>query len=334
MAKSEFSVSNQWTIDQRGPVRWVTSHLMRNKLIMLGVVAGAAANAALAAALPLFTGIAFDAVVNATPNLQLLLWAAILLVFSQAIRSAMQLGRNFSSEVLGQRLERDARQELYGSLLGKSMAFHDSYATGEVMARATNDVRELALMMAPGLNLVLGSASFLIMPLIVAPSIYPALILTPALFAVAYLIAMRAYLLDLRPVTENVRKAFGDMNSGLSESIEGIETVKGAAQEEAEVARFQANAKGYRDAYVAQGRVEARFLPLLLLGLAQGLAFWHALSLYNRGMITVGDVVAYMGLIALFGFPVFVSLFAYSQVSSGLSSASPHFGLDSGRHRA
>ena len=321
MAKSEFSVSNQWTIDQRGPVRWVTSHLMRNKLIMLGVVAGAAANAALAAALPLFTGIAFDAVVNATPNLQLLLWAAILLVFSQVIRSAMQLGRNFSSEVLGQRLERDARQELYGSLLGKSMAFHDSYATGEVMARATNDVRELALMMAPGLNLVLGSATFLIMPLIVAPGIYPALILTPALFAVAYLIAMRAYLLDLRPVTENVRKAFGEMNSGLSESIEGIETVKGAAQEEAEVARFHANATGYRNAYVAQGRVEARFLPLLILGLAQGLAFWHALSLYNRGIISVGDVVAYMGLIALFGFPVFVSLFAYSQVSSGLSSA-------------
>ena len=37
--------------------------------------------------------------------------------------------------------------------------------------------------------------------------------------------------------------------------------------------------------------------------------------------MTVGDVVAYMGIIALLGFPVFVSLFAYSQVSSGLSSA-------------
>jgi ATP-binding cassette subfamily B protein len=35
----------------------------------------------------------------------------------------------------------------------------------------------------------------------------------------------------------------------------------------------------------------------------------------------VGDVVAYMGLIALFDFPVFTSLFAYSQVASGMSSA-------------
>jgi ATP-binding cassette subfamily B protein len=321
MTKSEFTISHDWTTNQNGPARWVMSHLGRNKLIALGVFAGAAGNAALAAALPLFTGFAFDAIVTQEPNLQALFWASTLLVLSQAIRSVMQLGRNFSSEVLGQRLERDARQELYASMLGKSMAFHDSNSTGEVMARATNDVRELALMIAPGLNLVLGSANFLIMPLIVAPTIHPALILTPALFAIAYVVAMTAYLRDLRPATENVRRTFGEMNSGLSESIEGIETVKGAAAEEAEVARFEENARDYRNAYVAQGRVEARFLPLLILGVAQGLAFWQALTLYYRNAITVGDVVAYMGLIALFGFPVFVSLFSYSQVSSGLSSA-------------
>ena len=126
---------------------------------------------------------------------------------------------------------------------------------------------------------------------------------------------------NLRPATEEVRAAFGQLNAGLTESIEGIETVKGGAQEDGEVSRFTQNARRFRDAYVAQGRIEARFLPLLLLGLAEGLAFWHALSLYSRGILSVGDVVAYMGLIALFGFPVFVSLFAYSQVSSGLSSA-------------
>ncbi len=108
---------------------------------------------------------------------------------------------------------------------------------------------------------------------------------------------------------------------GLTESVEGIETVKGAAQERYEVARFETNARRVRDSFVNQGRVEARFLPLLMLGIAQGLAFGHALILYSQGEVTVGDVVAYMGVIALLGFPVFVSLFAYSQVSSGLSSA-------------
>lgn len=321
MHKSEFAVSQSWKTDQRTPVRWVTSHLTHNKLIIMTVFIGAAGNAILASALPILTGVAFDAVVSDSPNMRRLLLVSVLIVLSQGVRTILQLGRNFGSEVLGQRLERDTRQELYASLLGKSMGFHDLHATGEVMARATNDVRELALMMAPGLNLVLGSANFLLMPLIIAPTIHPQLLLTPLFFAISYVFAMRWYLKALQPVTENVRSAFGRLNAGLTESIEGVETVKDAAQEAAEVARFADNARGFRNAFVDQGRVEARFLPLLIFGLAQGLAFWHALLLYARDQITVGDVVAYMGLIALFGFPVFVSLFSYSQVSSGLSSA-------------
>ena len=321
MAKSEFVITHDWTTDHRSPVRWIVSHLRRNGWIILVVFIGAAGNAALAAFLPVVTGVAFDAVINENPNMRVLLWSSVVLVVSQLVRAGLQLGRNFGSEVLGQRLERDTRQELYASLLGKSMGFHDLHPTGEIMARATNDVRELALMMAPGLNLVLGSANFLIMPLFITPSIHPQLLLTPVLFAVSYVISMRWYLRDLQPVTEAVRSSFGVLNAGLTESIEGIETVKGAAQEDVEVARFQVNAGRFRDAFVNQGRVEARFLPLLLLGIAQGLAFGHALLLYRQGVISVGDVVAYIGIITLFGFPVFVSLFSYSQVSSGLSSA-------------
>jgi len=321
MAKSEFIVSHRWTSDTRTPVRWIWSHVTRNKLIILNVIVGAAGNAGLAAALPIFTGMAFDAILGNSPNLRVLIWATIWLAVSQLVRSALQLGRNFGSEVLGQRLERDARQELYASLLGKSMGFHDSRPTGEIMARASNDVRELALMMAPGLNLVLGSANFLIVPIVLAPSYHPSLIITPLLFGIGYLISMRRYLADLRPRTNQVRSSFGALNAGLTAAIEGIETVKGAAQEEAEVNRFEHHARNLRNALVEQGRVEARFLPLLLYGLAEGAGFWHALWLYQRGVLSVGDVVSYTQLVGLLGFPVFVSLFAYSQAASGMSSA-------------
>jgi ATP-binding cassette subfamily B protein len=67
--------------------------------------------------------------------------------------------------------------------------------------------------------------------------------------------------------------------------------------------------------------VEARFLPLLLLALAQAGGLLHALVLFRQGLIDVGDVVAYFGLLLLFGFPTFVSLFAYSQVSLGIAGA-------------
>ncbi len=321
MVKSEFAVQLDWASDYRGPIYWIWAHLRRHPGIIVMQFVGALGNAALAAALPIFSGVAFDAIVNQTPNLRALLWVSILLVVTQGVRGLLQLGRNFGSEMLGQRLERDSRQELYAALLGKSMGFHDSHATGDLMARATNDVRELALMISPGLNLVLGSGNFLIVPLFVAPTIHPQLLWIPLIFAVGYVLAMVRYLRELQPVTAAVRHTFGEMNAGLTASVEGIETVKGAAQEADEVQRFTVNARRVRDAFVRQGRVEARFLPLLLLGICEGAALGHALLLYQRGAISVGDVVAYMGLIANFGFPVFTSLFAYSQVSSGVSSA-------------
>jgi ATP-binding cassette subfamily B protein len=321
MAKSEFVTSQEWKTNLSAPVPWILSHLRRNPWIIVMMLLGAIGNALLASALPIFTGNAFDAVTGPTPNMRLVLVACIWIAISQAVRALMQLGRNFGSELLGQRLERDAREELYASLLGKSMSFHDLRPTGEIMARATNDVRELALMMAPGINLVLGSGAFLITPILVAPTIAPQLIIVPLLFTVAYVVSMLFYLRDLRPATEGVRAAFGDLNAGLTAAIEGVETVKGTAQEDAEAERFSVNARRFRDAYVRQGRVEARFLPLLLLGIAQAAAFMHALVLFRAGVLTVGNVVAYMGLVALFGFPVFTSLFAYSQMSSGVASA-------------
>ena len=321
MIRSEFVVDHQWQSDTRGPIRWILSHLKRSKLLITGILIGAAGNAITAAIVPFYVGYAFDTITGDRANLRSLLWATLALVGTQLLRFVLQLARNFGSEVLGRRLERDARQELYASLLGKSMGFHDLRPTGEVMARATNDVSELALMIAPGLSLVIGSGNFLIVPIFAAPGIHPALIATPLAFALAYGVAMVFYLRDLQPATTAVRTAFGAMNAGLTEAVEGIETVKGAAQEDRESQRFVRLATDLRNAFVHQGYVEARFLPLLLLGLALGLAFWHALTLYQWGEISVGDIVAYMGLISLFSFPTNTSLFAYSQVSLGVAGA-------------
>src|SRR3954470_6243555 len=100
MTKSEFVVTQSWTTDLRSPLRWIWSHTRRNKLVILNIFIGAAGNAGLAAALPIFTGMAFDALLKKSPNLRVLLWAAILIVISQLVRSILQLGRNFGSEVL------------------------------------------------------------------------------------------------------------------------------------------------------------------------------------------------------------------------------------------
>ncbi len=282
---------------------------------------GAFGNAGLAAVVPVLIGEAFNAILADPPDLSAVGLFALWIAGTQILRAFLQFGRNFGAELIAQRVERDIRDELYVSLLGKSMTFHSLQSVGDTMARATNDVREINFLFSPGINLVIGSFNFMIMPLILAPRYHPALMLTPALFMISYILALWQYLGELNPITRSVRAAFGQLNSRLSEALDGIETVKGMAQEETEISRFILNARRYRDAFVRQGNVEARFLPLLLLGLAEAGGLLHALLLFQQGFLDVGDVVAYFGLLQLFGFPTFVSLMSYSQVSSGVAGA-------------
>ncbi len=319
---TEFAIEQSWQPDHRSAARWVFSHALRYKLIILGVFVGALGNAALASVAPMLVGQAFTAMLAQPPDMLAVGRAALLIVISQVVRGLLlQLLRNISSETIGQRLERNIRRELYASLIGKSMAFHDSYPTGDLMARATNDVREINLMFNPGLNLVVGSANFILMPLFVAPTIHPHLVFTPLLYLIVYGFVVSHYLRQLRPAAEAVREEFGDMNTTLAEAIEGVETVKGVAQETHEIRRFNKRVDDWRVAYIWQSDIEARFTPLLLLGLLQAAGLFHSLLLLQAGVIGVGDVIAFNGLLLLFGFPTWAGQFAYSRVASGLASA-------------
>ncbi len=321
MTSAEFVLPQARIPDRRSPLRWILSHVVRHWWIVIVAVLGAIGNAALASAVPVLVGMAFNVILADPPDLSRLGQIALLIVGSQMLRGILQLGRNFGAELIGQRLERDIRDELYASLLGKSMTFHKDQPVGDTMARATNDVREINLMFSPGINLVVGSAIFLIVPLVLAPTYHPSLILVPLVFVAGYFLALWQYLKELNPITDSIRRSFGDLNSHLAEVLDGIEIVKGAAQEQAETERFTVNARTYRDHFVRQGDVEARFLPFLLIGLATAGSVLHALLLYRAGSLDLGQVVAYVGLIQLFRFPTFASLFAYSQVSLGMAGA-------------
>ncbi len=282
---------------------------------------GAFGNASLAGLMPVYVGEAFDALTAETPLPEKLLPLMWLIIGSQVIRSILQFGRNFGADLVAQKTERNIRDELYVSLLGKSMTFHNIQPVGDTMARATNDVREINFMFSPGVNLVIGSLTFLAMPFYYAPRYHTDLLLVPTLFAIAYFIALWEYLHSLRPLTENVRETFGEMNTRLTEAIDGIETVKGAAQEEAEVTLFNRQARNFRNAFVKQGDLEARFVPMLLYGITLGGGLLHALILFRNGEITIGAVVAYVGLLQMLMFPTFASTFAYTQISLGMASA-------------
>jgi ATP-binding cassette, subfamily B, bacterial len=325
---SEFIATTRYQSDMRGPGWYVWSHVRRHWVYTVSLLIGAFSNAALASIVFIFIGDAFSKMVafqegeitgEEALNFSLLMVGAI--VASQSIRAVLQFMRNYSSEIFSQRLERDIRDELYASLLGKSMSWHDMQPVGDIMARVTNDVREINFMFNPGFNLVIGSSFFLISPILVTPFIHPQLMLIPIIFIILHSYVQYRMVMGVSPISQKVRENFGKMNSRLAEALEGLQVVKGSAQESNEIKRFEGLADAVRDQYLKQGEIEARYFSTLLWGLAYVAGFLHSLYLYNAGLIEIGGVVNFIGQISLFGFPVFTSLFSLSRIASGYASA-------------
>ncbi|HEX2978709.1 MAG TPA: ABC transporter ATP-binding protein [Anaerolineaceae bacterium] len=318
---AEFTLPEQHQTDRRSPVRWIISHALREWPFILIAILGAFGNAAFMAVTQVSVGDAVNVITSAKPDLQALLHITLVIAAVNLGRGVLQFTRNFGFEFVAQRVERNVREEVYVNLLGKSMTFHNLQPVGDTMSRATYDVREVNYLFSPGLNMVVGSLNFLIWPLVLSPGYHPSLIATPIIFTVAFYFLLRYHLRSLQPVTETVRETFGQLNTRLSESLDGIETVKGAAQETREIGLFRRNVRVYRDAAVKQGYVESRFLPLLLFYICLAGGLLHALLLFRAGLLDIGGVVGYFGLLLMLDFPTFSSMWAYSRISLGLAGA-------------
>jgi ATP-binding cassette subfamily B protein len=317
---SEFVARSTYKTNHSSPLRFIWSHIARHPLVAIGLLVGAFSNAALAVPIPYYVGEAFNAIINGN-QWDVIIWACVGILISQVVRAVLQLMRNICSEMYGQRIERDVRDELYASLLGKSMSFHDLQPVGEMMARVTNDVRELNLMMNPGVNILVGSTMFLIMPVLSAPLIHPSLIIVPFIFMSIQLVIQYRFIRSLHPIAQEVRSSFGRLNARLAESLDGLQVIKGAAQENAEMQRFNELAQDVRDRFIEQGEIEARYLSNLTFPLCVVAGFLHAAYLFNQGIIDAGDVAAFITLLYLFTFPVFSSMFTLPRIALGYASA-------------
>ena len=148
--RSEFTVGEAYAYDQRSPVRWLLSHVARYRGWFAAFVVGSILATILNGAIPVFTGSAFDDVLDPSQDrMAALLRVSIILLVIVLMRGIVDVIARYAIEVLAKRLERDSRLELFTSLLGKSQTFHNRQQVGDLMARSTNDVRQLGFMMSP-----------------------------------------------------------------------------------------------------------------------------------------------------------------------------------------
>jgi len=321
LIKREFTVADEYHYNRSDPVRWIISHLLRYKHLIVSYMLAAILTNILYAVIPVLTGQAFNIVLQGSSARGRLVEVVFSLLAVVLVAGCVDLSARFFPELLGKRITRDARAELYLSLLGKSQTFHNRQRVGDIMARAANDMTQLSNMVVPGFDTIFDSFTSLIITITFIWFISPQLLLSPVLFTAAFLIALWYYSRKLKPVSDSMREQFGEMNAGLNEAVTGIEVVKATAQESQEMRKFEQNAGRYRDYYVQNGYVQAWYLPPLLLAIALVGGFLQGLVLLSHNQLSVGSLVAYMGLMVLLHFPAFISSWSFSLVQLGVAGS-------------
>lgn len=319
--RREFTVANEYHYNHSGAVRWIISHFARYKYrVLLFTILSISANILYTTIISL-TGTAFTIVQKGlSARGELLVFSGLLLLLI-LLSGGTDLSARLTAEVLGKRFARDARDELYLSLLGKSQTFHNRQRVGDVMARASNDMSQLSDMVVPGFDIIFDSFTSLVAVLIFIGLLNPQLLLVPLLFTVCFLITLRHYSRRLSPVSNAMRAQFGAANATLNEAVTGIEVVKATAQEEQETRKFGRGITRYRDYFVKNGQIQGSYLPTLILGIALALAFLHGLYLISQHQLSIGGLVSYMGLMANLRYVSFISIWTFSLVQLGVAGS-------------
>ena len=113
MVNREFVVANAYRFNQSSAVRWIVSHLLRYRVFFAIFILTCVVGNAMNAGVPILIGMAFNEILRPAPDASRLALYALGILALTLARSGFDLGGRFIAEILGKRVERDARDELY-----------------------------------------------------------------------------------------------------------------------------------------------------------------------------------------------------------------------------
>ncbi|MHA1727489.1 MAG: ABC transporter transmembrane domain-containing protein, partial [Promethearchaeota archaeon] len=253
---------------------------------------------------------------NIAPNI--LYWTLLYLSISLGTQ-IIGIGQRVSRIILAECLELEGRKEFYMNLLGKSQSFHDRQTIGDIMARATNDVRFLNLLINPGISNLVIALNNLIMPIAMIFIVFPHLSqlgIIPIIFVIVFLIALKKYVTKLTPLFRSRQAEFANMSAILNESLDGIEVIKSMAQEKQSIEKYRSSAITYRDIAIKTGYIQARYYPILIVGVTMTLGLTHSFILNFYGYITIPEILIFLGLLSQLRGTIDSSLYSFFYIKS------------------
>ena len=192
---------------------------------------------------------------------------------------------------MSRHVEFDLRQDFYRHLQQLPLSFFQANRTGDLMARATNDLAAVRQLAGPMIMYTLQTVLVvvIILPLMLRISVR----LTLLLFVTMPLVSLTVKFFGQQVHTrfEKIQDFFAQISARAQENFTGVRVVRAYAQEEAEIAVFKNLNREYAERNLGLVRIDAVMRPLMqfLIGLGFVLILWYGGLLAVSGRITVGQ---------------------------------------------
>ena len=199
-------------------------------------------------------------------------------------------------------IEFDLRNDLFAHLIRLSPEYYARTRTGDIMARATNDLNAVRMMLGPGVMYWFETSLTFILAIAIMTRVDWRLAMFAVMPAPAVSLAVILFGRVIHDRFEKIQAMFSDISSRVQENLSGVRMIRAFVQEKAEMRRFEELNRAYIAQNIRLVRVQGLFQPLLeaLIGVTFLVVLWVGGQQVLAGRISVGSFVmfnTYMGML-------------------------------------
>jgi ATP-binding cassette subfamily B multidrug efflux pump len=245
---------------------------------------------------PLVIGKASDDLNQGVTRHKLLVYAGLLLAIA-VTKGIFQFLTRWVVIGVSRDIEFDLRNDLFARLEGLSYSYYQRNRTGDIMARATNDLNAVRMLLGPAIMYSANTMVYTAGALAFMISINPKLTLLTFLPLPAVSVVIQTFGRRIHERFERIQAMFSDISARAQENFSGARLIRAYVQEEAEIKAFERENKEYIRRSLKLVRLMGMLWPTLelMLGCAVVLVLWLGGREVLAGQLTLTRVTSLVG---------------------------------------
>lgn len=255
---------------------------------------------------PPIIGRAIDDMQKAGISLHKIGMLALLLLAVSGTKAIFQFLIRWIVIGVSREIEFDLRNDLFVHLESLSHSFYQRTRTGDIMAKATNDLNAVRMLLGPGFMYTANTLVFTAFALGFMLHISYRLTFYAFLPLPIVSIVIQRFGRQIHERFERIQAMFSEISARAQENFSGVRIIRAYAQEQAEIANFETANREYIARSLTLVRLMGMLWPTLetMLGLAIVLVLWLGGREVLHGRITVGQFTAFNTFMVQLTWPV------------------------------